>query len=827
MIDFNKINPQAATSALLNPREIFSSLPKTNQSYNYLRDVQVEVLDQWFDRRTEKDLRIKMNTGGGKTLVGLLLLKSSLNENCGPAVFIAPTAYLATQVAAEATRLGIAVETDPRSTKVMQGRSILVTSINVLLNGKSKFGVYPDPPQIEIGSLVLDDAHACLGTAEAQFTLNIDKPHEVYKRLFQLFEESMSEQSSARLLEIRNDEPGKFALVPFWTWQDRIREVETILYAHKDDDDLKFNWPLLKENLRLCRCVFGNGSIEISIPCLPINMIPSFVAAKRRVFMSATFADDGVLLTHFDANEATIAKAISPGSASDLGERLILIPQEHDTSIKDEDIKSYAKSQSGNRNVVVIVPSNFRAKFWSDCADRIVVAGDLEDAVKDLKGGHVGLVVFVNKYDGVDLPYDACRLLVLDGLPDVRRMIDKLDESCLYGTNMAVTSTVQMIEQGMGRGIRASDDSCAVLLMGRTLVDRLCAKGGIGHLTPATRAQYDLGQQISEQLKTGGMSAVAQAFDYLFSRNPEWVSAARTAVVHAKYDTGSSDLTVSSARRRAFNDASFHLSAPYQHLESIKRSVNDKYIEGWIGFQIAEYKNITNSEEAQKILLSSRLKNPWLPVRPLAGISYSRMKESTQAQAERCLMILKQRFQSENALLIHTASLLDQIEFREDNADQFERALDELADILGFESQRPEKETGRGPDVLWSVGSQLYFVIECKSEAVSATITKTYLNQLAGSVNWFQSEYDFGASCIPIEVHPSTTYEYAATPVEGTRVLDREGLTAFRGAIRMFTVAVSPIFRTCETTEVAKLLNTYGLLPLSIIQKFTSAPVMK
>jgi len=255
--------------------------------------------------------------------------------------------------------------------------------------------------------------------------------------------------------------------------------------------------------------------------------------------------------------------------------------------------------------------------------------------------------------------------------------------------------------------------------------------------------------------------------------------------------------------------------------------VNDKYIEGWIGFQIAEYKNITNSEEAQKILLSSRLKNPWLPVRPLAGISYSRMKESTQAQAERCLMILKQRFQSENALLIHTASLLDQIEFREDNADQFERALDELADILGFESQRPEKETGRGPDVLWSVGSQLYFVIECKSEAVSATITKTYLNQLAGSVNWFQSEYDFGASCIPIEVHPSTTYEYAATPVEGTRVLDREGLTAFRGAIRMFTVAVSPIFRTCETTEVAKLLNTYGLLPLSIIQKFTSAPVMK
>ena len=33
------------------------------------------------------------------------------------------------------------------------------------------------------------------------------------------------------------------------------------------------------------------------------------------------------------------------------------------------------------------------------------------------KRAHVGLVVLINKYDGIDLPDDACRVLVIEGLP--------------------------------------------------------------------------------------------------------------------------------------------------------------------------------------------------------------------------------------------------------------------------------------------------------------------------------------------------------------------------------------------------------------------------
>ena len=50
------------------------ALPAKNKNYGYPRDVQTEVWKQWFDKRSEKNIIIKMNTGVGKTVVGLTIL---------------------------------------------------------------------------------------------------------------------------------------------------------------------------------------------------------------------------------------------------------------------------------------------------------------------------------------------------------------------------------------------------------------------------------------------------------------------------------------------------------------------------------------------------------------------------------------------------------------------------------------------------------------------------------------------------------------------------------------------------------------------------------
>ena len=96
--------PSADT--VTDPQKLFQALPAKDKKYAYLRDVQGDVLGKWFAADKQKDTVIKMNTGSGKTTVGLLLLKSSLNEGVYPAAYFAPDNYLCSQVEAEAKRWG-------------------------------------------------------------------------------------------------------------------------------------------------------------------------------------------------------------------------------------------------------------------------------------------------------------------------------------------------------------------------------------------------------------------------------------------------------------------------------------------------------------------------------------------------------------------------------------------------------------------------------------------------------------------------------------------------------------------------------------------------
>ena len=69
-INFSKLKSSSNQSSI-EPRDIFMALPTKDKSYGYPRDVQAEVWKQWFDKRNEKNTIIKMNTGSGKTVVGV------------------------------------------------------------------------------------------------------------------------------------------------------------------------------------------------------------------------------------------------------------------------------------------------------------------------------------------------------------------------------------------------------------------------------------------------------------------------------------------------------------------------------------------------------------------------------------------------------------------------------------------------------------------------------------------------------------------------------------------------------------------------------------
>lgn len=112
-LDFRKLNAGTAAKQT-DPRKIFTTL-KRDARFKRPLDEQADVLDAWYVRRTAGDLTIKMNTGGGKTVVGLLCLQSSLNENIKPAVYITPDNFLVAQLLAEADALGVAATDDEKN----------------------------------------------------------------------------------------------------------------------------------------------------------------------------------------------------------------------------------------------------------------------------------------------------------------------------------------------------------------------------------------------------------------------------------------------------------------------------------------------------------------------------------------------------------------------------------------------------------------------------------------------------------------------------------------------------------------------------------------
>jgi hypothetical protein len=249
--------------------------------------------------------------------------------------------------------------------------------------------------------------------------------------------------------------------------------------------------------------------------------------------MTATLADDGILVSHFNADPVSASDPIRPKGVGDMGDRLILAPQEINPQITTLDVNAIASQIAKARNVVVIVPSFKAAAFWKDVAantlDKTTIAGGLEK----LKAGHVGLVVLVNKYDGIDLPDDACRLLIIDGLPEIYGLIERSEMAALDGTEIEITRQVQRIEQGMGRGVRSSEDYCVVLLLGPKLSRRIHLPAARSKFNAATLAQLDLGASVSEQVRGKPIADLIPVMNLCLEQNPKWRTVSRNAVVNA------------------------------------------------------------------------------------------------------------------------------------------------------------------------------------------------------------------------------------------------------------------------------------------------------
>ena len=389
LVDFDKLNQSRSPAAPTDPLRIFQRLPKP-QHINDLWESQSEALRLWAKRRTENDLVIKLNTGGGKTLVGLLIGQALLNEIKRPVMYLCPNNQLVRQAADKANELHIdciTYQSGPGDLppEFLNATAILVGNYNSVFNGRSKFGVLGSANEpVKLGGIICDDAHAALSVVRDAFTVSIrriEKP-ELYAELCTRFRSDFDTIGKVGSFDdIVEREDAEVLEVPYTAWVIKAEPIRQLI-AREHSHDFRYELPLLRNHFHCCHALISARDFSIT-PIEPlVQLLPSFAECRRRVYMSATIADDSSIVRTFNADAKVIEKPIVPETLAGVGERMILassltkIPSAKDRTIAQR----LAKTAGAKIGVVVLVPSENAANQWVGFAT-LKIGNDVEQAV--------------------------------------------------------------------------------------------------------------------------------------------------------------------------------------------------------------------------------------------------------------------------------------------------------------------------------------------------------------------------------------------------------------------------------------------------------------
>lgn len=504
MVNFGKRLAKKADIKPVDPIQIYSKLDRAHDK-GPLRPSQEAVLREWNARQAAtRDVIVKLHTGQGKTLVGLLMLQSRLNAGMGPVVYLCPDHFLIAQTCEQARQFGIQTCTadDELPDDFLNSSRILVTSVQKLFNGLTKFGL--NKTSIELDTVLMDDAHACADRIREACRIRIPGDEPAYASLKTLFATELEQQGVGTFADIENGKREALLPVPYWAWIARESEVASILSAQSDRKSVRFAWPLLRDMLAHCQCIVSGAAIEIEPYVPPLDAFGSYSRAARRIFMSATVTDDAFLVKGLRLSPKTITSPLTYDRETWSGEKMVVIPSLiHEDLDHDWIVNRYSKPKpSRTRGVVALTPSFARSKAWEENGSLVAARDTIEGAVSALRRSEFEkTVVLANRYDGIDLPDDTCRILIFDSRPYSESLIDLYAEQVRPGSEATLMRTVRTVEQGMGRSVRGEKDYSVIVVTGSDLVRLIREKATRRFFSPQIDKQIQIGLDVAEMAR--------------------------------------------------------------------------------------------------------------------------------------------------------------------------------------------------------------------------------------------------------------------------------------------------------------------------------------
>ncbi|MFF7452884.1 DEAD/DEAH box helicase [Kitasatospora sp. NPDC008115] len=506
------------------PLQLYRQLAQHNRGPAAVWGHQQDVLRDWHaNHHDDPDVAIELPTGAGKTLVGGLIAEYVRRKEQARVAYLCPTRQLARQTAAKLNMYGIpnvllvhgvASWNQAHRASFESGNAVAVSVYSHVFNS--------NPALNQANLLVLDDAHAAEGYVAGPWKLEIDRAtHEsAYLDLLSVLAPTLDPLLVARLSKADPDSQylsQVYLASPLGVTAHSAQIEEVIaaaVSARKVSRESLYPWQLIQGHVARCMVYVSYRQMLIRPLIAPTFQHSPFSDPARRIYMSATLGSGGELERSFGRRKIKRIP-IPPGwDRESTGRRLFVFPGLADdlAASPDQMVPFLAKVVGDAGRAVALTPDRRTAqKFREMLPDDLLVldAGAVEDDLSEFTSKPSAALVLSNRYDGIDLPDEDCRLVVLVGLP----ARGDLQERFLHGSLGAVEVLDERIrariQQGAGRATRNLRDYTTVLVLGNDLSTYLSRRDVWKYMHPEVHAELEFGWDTSQVSSTAILENLA------------------------------------------------------------------------------------------------------------------------------------------------------------------------------------------------------------------------------------------------------------------------------------------------------------------------------
>lgn len=542
------------------PEKLFPLLPRTGANRPGLWSQQTDLLREYASKRVNaRDLAVELPTGTGKTLTGLLIADWRRRERKERTVFACPTVQLVRQVVKAAQGEGIPVvdlsgphgDWDPTDkSSYERGRATAVVAYNGIFN--------VSPKLIQADVIVFDDAHAGEQYVSKAYTVEIAR--KTHNAVYSAALEAISSTLGAeRYNQLIMNEPGAGTRqlvdgVFLTQFEDMLpalaRALElfsTMPAADKKAKSAKFAYAELKGHLGACTLYVSWAKMELRPTTPPTFENSLFSDAKQRVYLSATLGASGELERAF--GRPSIKRLVLPPEAPTpkAGRRFLVFPH----LVPDADPDALTKELLAKaKKAIAITPSDYSLAVAENnlIPDkwRIYRKAELERSLDDFAADKKAVALLANRYDGIDLPNDACRAVLLAGFPGVTNLQEQFYATRARARAVSEERVRSRVVQGTGRCTRGPGDWALVIIGDSETTTYLSRKEVQDTLTTGLAAEVVFGLDQSE----ASAQNVRDNVDAFLAQNSDWRNADKE-ITEIQSELTSSDPEAASALAEA------------------------------------------------------------------------------------------------------------------------------------------------------------------------------------------------------------------------------------------------------------------------------------